>query len=183
MSKTTSMGCRIRRLFSWFLLLGAIALGVLWSLGILNPPSAAAAIRSLEEAPGQMVYQSRQTITDQHGNRWQTIAFKRIRPDGNTSFELRLVAFPGVVAIDRSQPLTLTTSLGNTLFAMDTSDDLFTERDRPEPNVGQYNLQPLLPQLHAEIPLTLTLPMLQDDSIHLSIPSSLVQEWQTVAAS
>jgi hypothetical protein len=37
---------------------------------------------------------------DQHGNTWQAIAFKRIRPDGQTSFDLRLVGFPGVADID-----------------------------------------------------------------------------------
>ncbi|MEG4294054.1 DUF3122 domain-containing protein [Microcoleus sp. C2C3] len=63
-----------------------------------------AAIRELEEAPGQMVYQSRQTLIDQNGHNWQAIAFKRISPDNQTSFDLRLVGFPGVVKIDRTQP-------------------------------------------------------------------------------
>ncbi len=53
------MTCRIRQIFSWVLLLGALVLGIFLGLGILNPPSAAATIRQLEEASGQMVYQSR----------------------------------------------------------------------------------------------------------------------------
>ena len=40
-----------------------------------------AAIRQIEEVPGQMVYQSRQTLNDQQGSSWQVIAFKRNRPD------------------------------------------------------------------------------------------------------
>ena len=176
------MECRIQKFFSGLLLPGAIALGVLLALGILNPPSAAAAIRQLEEAPGQVVYQSRQTLKDQHGNGWQAIAFKRIRPNGQISFELRLVGFPDVVEIDRSQPLTLTNSLGKILVAADSSNDIFTESNRPEPNVGQYNLQPLLAQLQAEIPMELTLPMLKDKAVRLSVPSSLIQEWQTVSS-
>ena len=95
-----------------------------------------AAIRQLEEAPGQMVYQSRQTLKDQHGNNWQAIAFKRIRADGETNFYLRLVDFPGVAKIDRSQPLTLTNSLGRTLTATEASSDIFTESATPEPNIG-----------------------------------------------
>ena len=95
-----------------------------------------AAIRQLEEAPGQMVYQSRQTLKDQHGNNWQAIAFKRIRADGETNFYLRLVGFPGVAKIDRSQPLTLTNSLGRTLIATEASSDIFTESATPEPNIG-----------------------------------------------
>lgn len=176
------MACRIRQIFSGLLLLGAIVLGVLLALGVLNPPSAAAAIRQLEEAPGQVVYQARQSLQDQHGNRWQTIAFKRVRPDGNSSFELRLVGFPGVVDLDRTQPLTLTNSLGKTLIAKDASQSIFTDSNRPEPHVGQYDLQPLLPQIQSEIPLALTLPTLRGEAVRLSVPPSLVQEWQTVAA-
>jgi hypothetical protein len=177
------MGCQIRKFFSGLLLLGAIVLGVLLGLGMLKLPNATAAIRQLEEAPGQIVYQSRQTLKDQHGNGWQTIAFKRIRPDGKISFELRLVGFPGGVEIDRAHPLTLTNFRGNTLVAADTTNDIFTERNHLEPNVGQYDLQPLLPQIQSEIPLTLTLPTLQGEAIRLLVSPALVQEWQTVASS
>lgn len=176
------MGCRIRKIFSWLLLIGVIIFGVLLGSGLLNSPSAAAAIRQREEAPGQMVYQSRQTLKDQYGNTWQAIAFKGIHADGDSRFNLRLVGFPGVVEIDRTQPLTLTNSLGDTLVAADASSDLFTQQDHPEPNVGQYDLQPLLPQLQAEIPLKLSLPVLKGTTIRLSVPPSLIQEWQTVAS-
>ncbi len=176
------MGCRIRKFFSGLLLLGAIVLGVFLGLGMLNPPSATAAIRQLEEAPGQIVYQSRQTLKDQHGNGWQAVAFKRIRPDGQSSFELRLVGFPGVVEIDRTQPLTLTNSLGKTLTAADVSSTIFTEATQPEPNVGQYDLQPLLPQLQMNIPLKLILPTLNAEAVSLSISPLLIEEWQTVAS-
>ncbi|UBF30640.1 DUF3122 domain-containing protein (plasmid) [Kovacikia minuta CCNUW1] len=160
--------------------MGAIVLGILLGLGILNSPRAAAAIQQLEEAPGQMIYQSRQSLKDQHGNTWQAIAFKRIRSDGKTSFDLRLVCFPGVTEIDHSQPLTLVNSLGKKLAADDTSNNLFAETAKPEPNVGQYNLQPLLPQLQAEIPLKLSVSTIKREVIHLSIPPSLIQEWQAV---
>lgn len=176
------MGCRIRKFFSGLLLLGALVLAVLLGLGMLNPPSAAAAIRHLEEAPEQIVYQSRQTLKDQHGNGWQAVAFKRIRPNGQSSFELRLVGFPGVVEIDHAQPLTLTNSLGKTLTATDVSSNIFTEAAKPEPNVGQYDLQPLLPQLQMEIPLELTLPTLSGEAVSLSVSPLLIEEWQTVAS-
>ncbi|HEY9607545.1 MAG TPA: DUF3122 domain-containing protein [Allocoleopsis sp.] len=176
------MGCLVRKILSELLLIGALVLSVFLGLGLLTPPNAAAAIRQLEEAPGQTVYQSRQTLRDRHGNSWQAIAFKRIRPDGTTSFSLRLVGFPGVVEIDRTQPLSLSNSLGKTLTAADTSSTIFGESTVPEPNVGQYDLQPLLPQLRPEIPLKLTLPTIGGEGIKLSISPSLVQEWQTVAS-
>lgn len=174
------MGCRIRKFFAWLLLLGAIALGVFLTFGIFNPPIAAAAIRQLEEAPNQIVYQSRQTLKDQNGQTWQAIAFKRIRPDGNSSFELRLVGFPNLVEIDRSQPLSLVNSLGKKLIAADTSNHIFMEKLKPQPNVGQYDLQPLLTELQVEMPLKLLLPTL-GEAIRLSVPSALIAEWQTVA--
>ncbi len=173
----------MRKLFSGLLLVGAIVLGVLFGLGILNPPSAVAAIRQLEEAPGQIVYQSRQTLKDQQGDTWQAIAFKRIHPEGQMSLELRLVGFPGRVAISHGQPLTLTNSLGKTLSAQDTSGSIFSQGATPEANVGQYDLQPLLLQLQPELPLQLTLPTTKGDAIDLGIPPALVQEWQALASS
>lgn len=137
-------------------------------------------IRELKEASGQMLYQARQTLKDQHGNNWQAIAFKRIKPEGKMSFYLRLVGFPGVTEIDRSQSLTLTNSLGEILTATEASGNMFAESAITEPNVGQYDLQPLLSQLQAEIPLTLSLPTIGGESISLSVPSSFVEEWRIV---
>ncbi|HEY9615326.1 MAG TPA: DUF3122 domain-containing protein [Microcoleaceae cyanobacterium] len=183
MGSKLSTACQIRQVFSWFLLLGAIVLAVLLGLGIVHPPSAAAAIRQLEEAAGQVVYQSRQTLKDQHGNSWQTVAFKRVHPDGKTSFELRLVGFPGVVELDRSQPLTLTNALGARLTVIDVASTIFSEATQPESNVGQYDLQPLITQLQTGIPLKLSLPTTRGEAIHLSVSPLLVEEWQTVANS
>ena len=173
------MNCQTRKFFSWLLLIGAITIFALIGLGILDTPNASAAIRQLEESPNQMVYQARQSLKDQHGNTWQTIAFKRVRPDGNSSFELRLVGFPNLVAIDHAQSLTLTNSLGKALTANDTSSNIFKEG--AQANVGQYDLQPLLSELQAEIPLKISLPTIKGDAISLSVPPSLVAEWQTVA--
>ena len=142
---------------------------------------AAANIRELKESSGQMVYQARQTLKDQHGNNWQAIAFERIRNDGQTSFFLRLVGFPKLAQIDHNQPLTLTNSLGKSLTATDSSNDIFTDSFEPQPNVGQYNLQPLLSQLQAEIPLKLSLPIIGNEAISLSVPPAFVEEWQTIA--
>lgn len=175
--------CFVRKIFTQFLLLGALVLTIFLGLGIFTTPHAFAAIRQLEEAPGQMVYQSRQTLKDQHGNSWQAIAFKRFTPNGKTSFELRLVGFPGVVEIDRSKPLLLTNSMGEKLTADDNSSIIFTDLSVPQSNVGEYDIQPLLPQLQAEIPLNLTLPAIDGEAINLSVPPFFVQEWQTLFSS
>jgi len=163
----------------WILVLGLIVLISTWAW--VWTDVAIAAIRQLEEAPGQMVYQSRHTLTDQHGMGWQAIAFKRIRPDGSSQVYLRLVGFPGTAAIDRTQPLTFRSSMGQTLSAADASRQIFTDANAPEPNVGQYDLQPLLSQLQAELPWHMDLPTQDGSSLTLQLPPALVQEWQTLA--
>lgn len=160
----------------------ALGLGVLWvSWSLLGTAPAIASIRSLEEAPNQVVYQSRRTLKDQNGMSWQAIAFKRVRSDGSSHVYLRLVGFPGVGAIDRSQPLTLRSSIGQTLTAADASAQIFTDASTAAPNVGQYDLQPLLPQLQAELPWRLSLPIADGSALRLAVPPALVQEWQTLA--
>lgn len=159
-----------------------IALACLVSLGLfaLFVPPANATIRELEEQPGQTVYQARQTLKDQAGRTWQAIAFKRMKPDGTASFNLRLVGFPGSISIDRQQPLQLSNSLGEVLTAEDASSQIFSDADAPEPNVGQYDLQPVLADLRMELPWRLTIPNTAGDAIALSLPPSFVQEWQTL---
>lgn len=170
----------VKKIFSRLLLQGTLVLTLLLGLGIVNIADAAATIRQIEEAPGQVVYQSRQTLADRHGNTWQAIAFKRIYSNGKSSLELRLVAFPEIAKIDHTKPLLLTNSLGKTLIATDVSNTIFTDPSNLELNVAQYEIQPLLPQLQAEIPLKLTIPTLDGEAINLFLPSTFVQDWQTL---
>ena len=156
-------------------LVGLLLLGI----GFQTSP-ALAAIRPLEEGPGQVVYQARQTLTDQHGHRWQAIAFKRIRSDQSEILYLRLAGFPGSAVIDRTQPLTFTSSLGQTLTAADVSSQMFTDAERPEPHIGQYDLQPIVAQLHPELPWQLTLATTTQPLI-LALPAAAIQDWQTLA--
>ena len=169
---------RVRQLIRWLMVFGTLLVLLLTGVENLAVSSASAAIRQLEEAPGQLVYQSRQTLRDQHDSSWQAIAFKRIRPDGSTFFYLRLVGFPGITEIERSQPLELTDSLGKTLTANDASEQIFTDAAAPEPNVGQYDLAPIVSELQAAIPLKLTLPTTQGKPVELLVSPALVQEWQ-----
>jgi hypothetical protein len=172
---------QIQRTVSFLVVTAFIGLALLCS--VCSTPSAFAAIRQLEEAPGQIVYQSRQTLKDQHNTSWQAIAFKRIHSDGSKSFYLRLVGFLGTAEIAHSQPLLLTNSMGQILNAMDASSQIFTDPSSPEPNVGQYDLQPILSQLRVELLWQLSVQTTHDETIILHVPSFFVQEWQTVAHS
>lgn len=167
-----------RSIVSCLLLLGLV---LLMSFGSFNPKTATAAVMKTQEAPGQMLYQSRQTLRDQTGNRWQAIAFKRIQPDGIISLNLRLVGFPGAVELDHTQPLSLTTSLGESLTAKNISRNVLTETPSAT-NVGQYDVMPVLSQLKTEIPLQLTLATTRGSVVTLLVPPSTIQEWQTIAA-
>lgn len=165
-------------------LLGAMTL-MSWCLFcmMLPSPDATAAIHQLEEAPGQVVYQSRQALKDQTGDRWQLIAFNRIRPNGRTSMELRIVGFPGTAQIDRGRSLLITPTLGPALTAPDTSSSAFSDNTSPQPYIGQYDIQDALPQLQPAIPVRLTLPLLDSSDRILPLSPKLIQEWQTLADS
>jgi Protein of unknown function (DUF3122) len=141
---------------------------------------AIAAIRQFEEQPGQTVYQTRETLKDQMGRTWQAIAFKRIKPDGTAVLYLRLAGFPGSVAIDRSQPLKLSNSLGEVLTATDASSQMFSEANVPEPHIGQYDLQPIVANLRLELPWRLTLPTESGEAVALSLPPTFLADWQTL---
>jgi hypothetical protein len=159
----------------------SIAFALILLVGFGFAPPSYATIRTFEEAPGQVLTQSRTTLQDQSGNRWQAITFKRSKPDGNEIIGLRLVGFPGSVEIDRSQPLTLIDSLGNRATAAEASAPIFTDSDNPEPHIGQYDIAPVLSSLRPELPLELQLPILGTDPIVLPIAPQTVQEWQKVA--
>jgi hypothetical protein len=108
------------------------------------------------------------------------IAFKRNRPDQTATLYLRLVGFPGTVALDHSQPLILTDLLGKTLTATDVSQEMFADKTQMEPNFGEYDLQPILMQLDPAIPLQITLPTLTSSEIILTISPEVIGEWRSL---
>lgn len=162
--------------------LNAIALLAMLILCFLLvfPTTARADIRTIEEAPGQVLYQTRETLKDQHGNRWQAIAFKRHKAETEI-MGLRLVGFPGKAVIDRSQPLTLVDSLGNTFTAADTSAKIFTDESAPEPHIGQYDLSSFVADLQAAVPLEVKVPLENDAEAVLVIAPPTIQDWQTLS--
>jgi hypothetical protein len=162
-------------------------LGILvWALTInLAIAPAQATLRQLEEAPGQTVYQSevyqsRQTLKDQQGGSWQAIAFQRTHPDRTATMYLRLAGFPGTANLDHSRPLTLIDSMGKTFTAADVSHDMFMDQTQMEPDVGEYDLQPILMQLESAIPLRLILPTLDQSEITLNVSPDVVEEWRSL---
>ncbi|QKD84915.1 DUF3122 domain-containing protein [Thermoleptolyngbya sichuanensis A183] len=93
---------------------------------------------------------------------------------------LRLVAFPGVSEVDHTRPLKLINSLGKTWTAHDASQQIFTDATHPEPNVAQYDLQPILIQLDPAVPFRLEVPKPDQASTTLNIPPALIEEWRSL---
>lgn len=148
---------------------------------LLFPAPAQAEIRTIEEAPGQVLYQTRATVKDQHGNRWQAIAFKRLQTDQPAMLGLRLVGFPGAAIIDRTQPLKFVDSLGKELTAEDTSAKIFTDESAPEPHIGQYDLGAVLADIQPAVPLELQIPIESADPVVLLISPPTLEEWQALS--
>jgi hypothetical protein len=161
-------------------LLLLILLSSLLTLSVVYSSAAAATILYTADTSGSVIVQSRRTLRDQERHSWQVIGFKQIQPDGREGeIFLRLVGFPGAVAIDHAQPITLTDPKSHTLSISDISDQI--GKDVPlQPHVGQYNLQAALPNLPTDYRLQLQIPTMAPPPLLLQIPPALIQEWQTV---
>jgi len=175
-NSTILIWCGMRRWLSRLLLLGAFVLLMFIGWGSVTPPSAVASIRQIEEAPGQILYQSRHTLQDETGQSWQIVLFKRVKAGEAKDISLRLVGFPGMAEFAHPEPLKITTNTGKVLEA----EDLFADQS-PGANVGQYNIREVLSQLPTATGVTLSLPMKSDRTTSLRVPSVVILEWQTVA--
>ena len=134
-------------------------------------------VNKLEAAPGEILYRSQKKLDDQSGNIWQVVLFKQVYPGQGQTVNLRLVGFPDSAELFHPQPLKITTATGKVF----TAADIFLD-DAPAPTIGQYNLKDILPQLPRE-PLILSIPLPGDRFINISVPKSVVQEWQLVMES
>ena len=167
----------VHKFLSQLILVFIVALFVFVGLDNFTTQPALASIRQMEEAPGQVLIQSRHTLKDNRGDAWQVVLFKRSKADGSTTIHLRLVDFPGLADFAHPKSLTITTNKGDSFKA----EDVFAEKS-PAANVGEFDLQSVLSQLPVA-KLNLSLAMKGDKTTELSIPSEVVLEWQSVATS
>jgi hypothetical protein len=158
--------------------LSLISLVLFFGLFATTATPAAASLRQIEEAPGQILYQSRQTLPDKSGNAWQVVFFKQTKTGQPSTINLRLVGFPGASEFVHPKDLTIKIRPGITLIAA----DVFFEKS-PAPNVGQYDFSNLVKQWQENNFWELELPLQRKDKIELLIPYFVIQEWQSVAAS
>ncbi len=123
----------------------------------------------MEEAPGQIMIQSRQTLKDDQKSPWQVVLFAH-----KDQLELRLVGFPDRDKFTHPGNLEINLVNGQQLIA----EDEFIKKS-PADNVGQFDINPLTDQLPKDQNLILSLPLTQEKRL-LTIPAAVVVEWQAL---
>ncbi len=156
----------------------ALVLGVLLLLATAAP--AWASIHTYHEQPGQTTYRSRQSLRDQRDLAWQATVFKRYQGQTVQGLYLRLVGFPGQVAVDRQGNLQIDT--GTTAhWAVPYALDPQTPASVLPDNVSQYEVSAVLNDMPRPIPLTLTVPLVGQSSTQIIVAPYVVEEWITIA--
>ncbi|WP_225875311.1 DUF3122 domain-containing protein [[Limnothrix rosea] IAM M-220] len=129
-------------------------------------------IRQQEEKPGQMLYQSRQSIRDDQGQTWQVILFKRVKDGVVEQVDLRLSGYPEQAVF--RHPAELKIMEGDRLL---TAPDQFAA-EAPAKNIGQFDLSEILPLLPTSDSVQLNLPL--DNPVTIDIPVAVLLEWQLI---
>jgi Protein of unknown function (DUF3122) len=175
------MSAAIKHIYRLLAVIGIVALLIgIPSLGAAS--SALATVTQHEELPGQILFKAKQTLADQKDYAWQAIAFRQTYPNRHDDFYLRLVGFPGIVAVDHNQPLILKNKKGDSFLAQPDPGALTKNRITPDFHVGQYNLEGIVEQLNATVDWQAIVPTESRNGRVLNISSTLIQEWQIAAA-
>jgi hypothetical protein len=167
---------RIRPQWRLWFSLGLLVL-TLW-LGAM--PMAQASVHVYRERPGQVTVRSRLSLRDFSDRAWQVIAFKRTQGTTLQGYYLRLVGFPGAVEVDRQRPATVIAPTGQSRQLPWIVDP---QAKTLPPNVGQFDLAPLLTELEQSLPLEVQLPLVGAAPAEMAIAPFIVEEWLQVKRS
>ncbi|MGB2924268.1 MAG: DUF3122 domain-containing protein [Limnothrix sp.] len=151
-----------------------LVLGLFVCLNTIWIQPSLADLRQHEFVPGEMIYQSRQSLRDIDRHPWQIVVFKKVAGERVSNVQLRLVGFPDQVEFKHPADLIVRTRTGQDFQV----SDQFAEQ-APAPNVGQYDVTEILPLLPTDEPIILELPTKQ--AVTLKIPVSVILEWQAIA--
>jgi Protein of unknown function (DUF3122) len=149
---------------------------IFFGVSFSYPESALAVIRTQQESPEVLLYQSRHSLQDNTGKSWQVILFKRVKNNEIQTINLRLAGFPKEIVFNHPESLTIIDSEGKVL----QSEDNFAQKS-PAPNVGEYNFQKVLSQLVNNQNVELILPINGNNFRSLMLPSQVLLEWQLLA--
>lgn len=140
---------------------------------VIYTPPATALLRQHHESPNVLRYHAQDSLKDRDDNTWQVLLFPDYTQGEKVVYYLRLVGFPGVNAFKHPQSLEILTSEGKIL----TVKDVFSQ-SAPAPNVGQYDLTPVVTQLSANQSLELSVPLADRRELALNISQSVLSEWK-----
>lgn len=136
-------------------------------------------IHTYNERPGQTTFRSKQSFRDRSDRSWQVILFKRYQGDELQGLYLRLIGFPGLVALDTQKSLTIATGSSAQWQAEPALDP--QTQVLPE-NVNQYDVAAAITDLAGDIPLQVDIPLAGGSTAQLVLPPFAVHEWRDLNA-
>jgi len=146
--------------------------GALLLLTPLQP--AWAQVHAHPDENGQEVVRSLESLRDLDYQSWQAVAYRSGPPGGPVT--LRIVGFPGRVRLDH--PTALLVHSGRNTWEL---DDITTANPKLAADgrdaAAEFNLNPLLSELHQNRPLRLELPGV---FVELPVPPYVVAEWRSL---
>lgn len=146
-------------------------IGLFW---LLVSNCAFASVHTYADSTG-VLYRSLSRLQDESNRAWQAVFYKKNQPGQSDFIHLRLVGFPGAIALDHEQPLEIEADR-SLLSAKDV-----TAKDFPTAHVAEYDFKPVLQQLDTNTKLALIL-HLKSGSARLEIPPATALEWWRVAS-
>ncbi|MGC1308655.1 MAG: DUF3122 domain-containing protein [Phormidesmis sp.] len=138
-----------------------------------------ASIHTYNERPGQTTFRSKQSLRDRSDRSWQVILFKRYQADNLQGLYLRLIGFPGIVAVDAHKPIEIATGSSAQWQAQPALDP--QTKALPE-NVAQYDVAAAIDALQGDIPLQINIPLTGGSTAQLVVPPFAVHEWRDLNA-
>ena len=139
---------------------------------LLAPTGALAQVHAHPDENGTEVVRSLESLRDLDYQSWQAVAYRSGPPGGPVT--LRIVGYPGKVRLDH--PTSLVVYGGRRRWQL---DDITTANPKLAADgrdaAAEFNLSPLLAELHKNRPLRLELPGV---FVELPVPPYVVEEWR-----
>ena len=123
---------------------------------------------------GQEVVRSLESLRDLDYQSWQAVAYRTGPPGGPVT--LRIVGYPGRVRLDHPTPLIVHSGRGTWELADITTANPQLATDGRDA-AAEFDLNPLLTDLHQNRPLRLELPGV---FVELPVPPYVVGEWRSL---
>jgi hypothetical protein len=150
----------------------ALVAGALFALMPCSP--AWAQVHAHPDENGQEVVRSLESLRDLDYQSWQAVAYRTGPPGGPVT--LRIVGYPGRVRLDHPTSLIVHSGRGTWELADITTANPKLASDGRDA-AAEFDLNPLLADLHQNRPLRLELPGV---FVELPVPPFVVGEWRSL---